>query len=82
MDRVIYWKLGYWLARKYKRGFRKLMRDNVRSPEPGKAKTWVLQGRNSRGFYGEVALRRLITSRKGGSLSGTLNAIRVYCIMT
>lgn len=41
------------------------MRDHVRSPEKGKAKIWVLKGQNSRGFYGQVALRRLITSRKG-----------------
>lgn len=41
------------------------MRDHVRSPEPGRAKTWVLQGRNDRGLYHEVALRRLVTSRKG-----------------
>ncbi|WP_074730165.1 group II intron reverse transcriptase/maturase [Paenibacillus naphthalenovorans] len=65
VDRVVFWKLGYWLARKYKRGFRQLMKDHVRSPSKGKAKIWVLQGQNSRGFYGELALRRLITSRKG-----------------
>jgi RNA-directed DNA polymerase len=65
VDRVVFWKLGYWLARKYKRGFRILMRDYVRAPEKGKARVWVLQGQNSRGFYGQVALRRLITSRKG-----------------
>lgn len=64
VDRTVFWKLGYWLARKYKRGFRALMRDYVRSPEKGKARIWVLQGQNSRGFYGELALRRLITSRK------------------
>ena len=33
-------------------------------PEAGRATTWVLQGRNSRGFAGRVALRRLVTSRK------------------
>lgn len=65
IDRKVFWKLGYWLARKYRRGFRSLMQSYVRSPEKGKAKIWVLQGRNSRGFYGELALRRLITSRKG-----------------
>lgn len=64
VDSTVFWKLGYWLARKYKRGLRTLMRDFVRSPEKGKAKIWVLQGQNSRGFYGELALRRLITSRK------------------
>lgn len=64
VDRVIFWKFAYWLARKYKKGFRMLMRDHVRAPEAGKAKTWVLHGMDSRGWYGEVALRRLVTSRK------------------
>lgn len=65
LDRTVFWKFGYWLARKYRRGFRSLMRDHVRAPEPGQAKTWLLQGQNSRGWYGAVALRRLVTSRKG-----------------
>ena len=65
LDRTVFWKLGYWLARKYRQGFRSLMRDHIRAPEPGRAKTWVLRGRNSRGWHGEVALRRLVTSRKG-----------------
>jgi len=41
VDRTVFWKLGYWLARKYQRGFRSLMRDHVRSPGEGRAKTWV-----------------------------------------
>ncbi len=41
------------------------MRDYIREPEPGRATTWVLKGRNSRGCYGELALRRLVSSRKG-----------------
>ena len=41
------------------------MREHVRAPEPGRTKTWVLKGQNSRGWYGELALRRLITSHKG-----------------
>lgn len=65
IDRTVFWKLGYWLARKYKRGFRSLMRDYVRPPEKGQAKTWMVQGLNKRGYYGVLALRRLITSRKG-----------------
>ena len=64
VDRTVFWKLGHWLARKYRRGFPSLMREHVRVPEPGRAKTWVLTGQNSRGWYGELALRRLITSRK------------------
>ena len=65
VDRVVFWKLGYWLARRYRRGMPSLMRESIRSPEPGRAKTWVLKGQNSRGWYGEVALKRLVTSRKG-----------------
>jgi RNA-directed DNA polymerase len=65
LDRTLFWKFGYWLARKYRCGFPALMRDHVQRPEEGKAKTWVLHGRNSRGWYGAVALRRFITSRKG-----------------
>ena len=41
------------------------MREHVRVPESGRAKTWVLKGQNSRGWYGELALRRLVTSHKG-----------------
>jgi hypothetical protein len=65
LDRTVFWKLGHWLARKYRRRFPSLMRDLIAAPEPGQAKTWVLEGRNSRGWYGAVALRRLVTSRKG-----------------
>jgi len=65
VDRAVFWKLAYWLARKYKCGFRSLMQNHVRAPEVGKAKTWVFRGRDSRGLYKEVALRRLVTSRKG-----------------
>ena len=65
VDRVVFWKLGYWLARRYRRGMPSLMREFIRSPEPGRAKTWVLKGQNSRGWYGELALKRLVTSRKG-----------------
>src|ERR1019366_6193250 len=56
VDRTVFWKLGYWLARKYRRSFRSLMRDHVRRPELERTMTWVLKGQNSRGRYGEVAL--------------------------
>jgi len=49
VDRTVFWKLGYWLARKYRRSFTSLMRDLVRSPGAGRARTWVLKGQNSRG---------------------------------
>jgi RNA-directed DNA polymerase len=44
VDRTVFWKLGHWLARKYRRGFPSLMREHVRVPEAGRAKTWVLKG--------------------------------------
>ena len=65
VDRTVFWTLGYWLARKYRRGFPSLMREHVCAPEPGRAKTWVLKGQNSHGWYGQLALRRLVTSHKG-----------------
>ncbi len=65
VDRTVFWKLGHWLARKYRRGFPSLMREYIRAPKPGRAMTWVLTGQNSRGWYGELALRRLVTSHKG-----------------
>lgn len=65
LDRLVFWKLGHWLARKYRATLKSLCRHWVRAPEAGRAKTWVLHGRNSRGFLGDITLRRLVTSRKG-----------------
>lgn len=65
LDRLVFWKLGYWLARKHRASLKALCRRWVRAPETGRAKTWVLRGRNGRGAAGRVALRRLVTSRKG-----------------
>ena len=53
------------VARKIEDGVWVEGREYVRAPEPGRATTWVLKGQNSRRWYGELALRRLITSRKG-----------------
>ncbi|WP_081503137.1 group II intron maturase-specific domain-containing protein [Sulfobacillus thermosulfidooxidans] len=65
LDRVIFWKLGHWLARKYREGFPGLMQRYVQAPKPGQAKTWVLRGRNSEGHYVTIALQRLVTTTKG-----------------
>ena len=63
MDRIVFWKLAHWLARKYRTSIKSLMRRGVRRPE-GKAKTWQLYSRNGNGNLCGVALRRLITSHK------------------
>jgi len=64
LDRIVFWKLGHWLARKYRTSIKELMKQSIRRPTDDKAKTWVLHGRRSRGNFCEVALRRLIASPK------------------
>lgn len=65
LDRIIFWKLAHWLARKYRVSIKSLMRQWIRHPADGKAKTWQLFGRSGRGNLCGVTLRRLVTSRKG-----------------
>jgi RNA-directed DNA polymerase len=65
LDRLVFWKLGHWLARKYRATLKTLCRRWVRAPEAGRATTWVLGGPNSRGIPCGITLRRLVTSRKG-----------------
>ena len=65
LDRILFWRLGHWLARKYRSPLKALMRRWFRRPANGKAKTWRLFGRSGRGNLCGVALRRLVTSPKG-----------------
>lgn len=63
--RIVFWKLARWLARKYRTSIKSLVRQWVRCPADGKAKTWLLFGRSGNDNLCGVALRRLVTSRKG-----------------
>ena len=65
LDRIVFWKLAYWLARKHRCSIKTLMRRWIRRPADGTATTWVLWGRSGRGHVCGVVLRRLVTSRKG-----------------
>ena len=65
LDRVVFWKLAYWLARKHRTTIKSLMRHWVKHPADGTAKTWVLFGRSGNGNLCGVTLQRLVTSRKG-----------------
>lgn len=67
VDRIIFWKLAYWLARKYRCSIKTLMAKWSRRPKDAnkKAKTWVISGRDSNGRYTTISLRRLVTSWKG-----------------
>ena len=64
VDRVVFWKLAHWLARKHRTSIKSLMRHWIKRPADGAAKTWVLFGRSGKGNLCGVTLRRLVTSRK------------------
>lgn len=64
LDRIVFWKLARWLARKYRTSIKSLMRQWVRRPAEGEAKIWQLFGRSGKGNLCGVTLRRLVTSRK------------------
>ena len=64
IDRIVFWKLSYWLARKYRLSMTQLMREYCRHPASGTAKTLVLKGRSENGAACVIPLRRLVTSPK------------------
>ena len=64
VDRVIFWKLGHWLARKYRCSMKSIMRRWCKHPEQGKAKTWVLFGKTDNGNLSGKSLFRLVSSPK------------------
>ena len=64
LDQILFWKIGHWLARKYRTSIKSLMKQCFRRPDKSKAKTWVLYGRNNRGNLLGVALKRLVSSHK------------------
>lgn len=60
MDRIIFWKIGYWLARKYRIGLRTLMKKWISYPKKGDgAKTWRVYGPGRTGRSCVVELRRM-----------------------
>lgn len=64
IDHVVFWKMAHWMGHKYRCRIKLLMRKWYRPPEPGKAKTWLVFGRNERGDAIGKALKRLVTSPK------------------
>ena len=65
LDRILFWKLAHWLARKYRTSIKPLIKQGVRKSSEDKAKTWTLFGRSGKGHLCGITLRRLVTSRKG-----------------
>jgi len=64
IDRVIFWKLAHWLARKYRCSIKSLMQKWCRAPDKNKAKTWILFGISEQGNRIGKDLRRLVSSPK------------------
>ena len=64
IDRVVFWKLAHWLARKYRSHIKPLLRKWCRPPEKGKAKSWVFYGVSEQGNRIRVDLHRLVGSPK------------------
>ena len=65
IDRIVFWKLAHWLARKYRCSIKSLMRKKwCKRPSPDKAKTWVLFGKTNQGNLCGADLFRLVSSPK------------------
>ena len=64
VDRVVFWKLGHWLTRKYRCSMKSIMQKWIKRPEPNKAKTWVLFGKTDNGNRCGASLFRLVSSPK------------------
>jgi RNA-directed DNA polymerase len=64
VDRVVFWKIAHWLARKYGTSIKKLLAQWCRRPSPDTAKTWVIFGRSGNGNLCGIDLRRLVGSTK------------------
>ncbi len=64
IDRVVFWKLARWLARKYRCRIKLLLMKWRKRPDPTKAKTWVLFGKTNLGNKNGVSLYRLVSSPK------------------
>lgn len=60
IDRVVFWKLAYWLARKYRSRIKPLLRQWCKRPAEGQAKTWILFGKSNSGHRCGIVLTRLV----------------------
>jgi len=64
IDTIVFWKLGYWLARKYRCRIKLLMRKWYRAANNNSSKTWIVNAVNERGNRVSKALRRLVGNQK------------------
>lgn len=64
MDRIIFWKLGYWLARKYRVNLKEVIKRWVKYPKDKKAKTWTVYGKGNSGRGCGATLHRMLGAGK------------------
>lgn len=64
LDREVFWKLAYWLSRKYRKDIAYIMRWWCKSPKPGQSKAWVLFGKTKHGRLSGEILYRLVGQGK------------------
>ncbi len=72
IDHVVFWKMAHWLGHKYRSRIKPLMRKWFRVPEPGKAKTWLVFGRNERGEPVGKALQPACLKPQGAISGGAI----------
>ena len=64
IDRIVFWKLAKWLARKYRCSIKSLMMKWIKRPVASQAKTWVVYGKSNQGHVCGASLFRLVSSPK------------------
>jgi hypothetical protein len=64
IDRIAFWKLAHWLARKYRCSVKSLMMKWCKRPEPTQAKPWVLFSKTDNGNLCGKNLFRLVSRLK------------------
>lgn len=64
IDRIVFWKLAQWLARKYRCSIKSLMMKWMRRPTASQVMTWVVYGKSNRGIVCGASLFRLVSSPK------------------
>ncbi|WP_345779320.1 transposase [Photobacterium damselae] len=75
IDRVVFWKLARWFARKYRCRIKFLLMKWRKRPEPTKAKTWVLFGKTNLRNKNGVSLYRLVSSAPRDHFGGVCQRV-------
>jgi len=64
LDQIVFWKLAHWLGAKYKSSIKQCAARGILRPDAAQAKTWMVEGLNSSGYFERIFLKRFVTSYK------------------